>query len=143
MRISTFRATAIAAAAVAMMGSFATGASADIQRAGERARASGGIIAQSANRGRNFENRNFSNRSLSNRNFNRSSRNYQGSRRYYGNNFYGNGYGRSYRGRGYGNNGFGIYLNLGDNGSGCNSYYRKWRAYGSSYWRNRYYDCVG
>ncbi len=132
MRISTLRTTAIAAAVVALMGSFATGASADNRRGGENARSSGGITIQTPDRGRNIQNRSYSNRDIY-----RGSRNNYGSRRYYG-----NGYGRGYRNRGYGNNGFGIYLNLGDN-SGCNAHYRKWKAYGSSYWRNRYYSCIG
>ncbi len=133
MRISTLRRTAIAAAVVALMGSFGTGVSAEPQRNGDRARAYTGGITQNVDRGRNVQNRNFSSR-----NFNRSNRNYTGQRRFYGN----NGYGRNYGNRRYGNNGFGIYLNLSE-GSGCKSYYRKWRNTGSRYWRNRYYDCVG
>jgi hypothetical protein len=73
-------------------------------------------------------------------------------RRYYGNNYsnrgYRSGYGRNYYNDGYGrrygrNNGFGIYLNLGDNNSGCGNSYRKWKNTGSRYWRSRYYNCIG
>ena len=38
----------------------------------------------------------------------------------------------------------GISIDLGDGGNeGCRYSYRKWQATGSSYWRTRYYDCVG
>jgi hypothetical protein len=80
---------------------------------------------------RNDGGRNWNNRRYYGNNWNNS--------RYYGSNFYNDGYGRRY-GR---NSGFGIYLNLGDNNSGCGYSYRKWKYTGSRYWRSRYYDCVG
>lgn len=69
----------------------------------------------------------------------RNYRNNWNDRRYYGRNYNNDGYGRRY-GR---NSGFGIYLNLGDNNSGCGNSYRKWKNTGSRYWRSRYYDCIG
>ncbi len=60
--------------------------------------------------------------------------------RYRGSNhsYYNNGYRRYNR-----NGGFGIYLNLGDNSSGCGYQYRKWKYTGSRYWRSQYYNCIG
>ena len=144
MRSFKLKSVVIAAAIVAVAGTLTTVASADIRRGGDGGRGPSAIgqhsgnraMGRAINRGANIQNRNYSAR-----NGNWNGRSIYNSRRFYGS--YGgyNGYGNNYSSRRYGG-GYGIYLNLGG-GSGCNYYYRKWHAYGSSYWRNRYYDCVG
>lgn len=122
MRTSKLKFTAVAAAAfISLLGTLSTGANAAAREHRNGGNFQAGITTNQVNRQRHVNRGgNWQNRS-----YNRS----------YSSNYYGRNHRR--------NNGFGIYLNLATPSTGCSYSYRKWQNTGSSYWRSRYYNCIG